>query len=44
MEWIDWYNNARLHSRLDYLTPTEHETAYYAQHLPRRPALTRDGS
>lgn len=21
MEWADWYNNARLHSRLDYLTP-----------------------
>ncbi|WP_370942393.1 IS3 family transposase [Amycolatopsis sp. cg5] len=39
MEWVDWYNNARLHSRLDYLTPVEYETAYYAQHLPRRPAL-----
>ncbi len=24
MEWVDWYNNARL----DYLTPTEYETAY----------------
>ncbi|MGN2638580.1 transposase [Nocardia takedensis] len=39
MEWVDWYNNARLHSRLDYLTPAEYETDYYAQQLPRRPAL-----
>jgi putative transposase len=39
MEWVDWYNNARLHSRLDYLTPVEYESAYYAQHQPRRPAL-----
>ncbi|WP_245547493.1 IS3 family transposase [Nocardia brevicatena] len=39
MEWCDWYNNARLHSRLDYLSPAEYEAAYYAQNLPRRPAL-----
>jgi putative transposase len=39
MEWVDWYNNARLHSRLDYLSPAEYETAYYSQQPPRRPAL-----
>ncbi len=39
MEWVDWYNNARLHSRLGYLTPAEYESAYYAQHQPGRPAL-----
>ena len=39
MEWVDWYNNARLHSRLGYLTPAEYEAAYYAQQPPRRPAL-----
>lgn len=39
MEWVDWYNNARLHSRLGYLSPAEYESAYYAQHSPRRPAL-----
>lgn len=39
MEWADWYNNARLHSRLDYLTPAEYEAAYYSQQSPRRPAL-----
>jgi transposase InsO family protein len=31
MEYIDWYNNHRLHSRLDNLTPEEYEQAYYAQ-------------
>jgi hypothetical protein len=39
MEWVDWYNNARLHSRLDYLSPAECEAAYYSQQPPRRPAL-----
>ena len=39
MEWADWYNNARLHSRLGYLTPAEHEAEYYAQQPPRRPAM-----
>ncbi len=39
MEWVDWYNNARLHSRLGYLTPVEYEHAYYAQHQPRQPAM-----
>lgn len=39
MESFDWYNNARLHSRLGYLTPAEYEAAYYAQQPPRRPAL-----
>ncbi|UGT60377.1 integrase core domain-containing protein [Nocardia asteroides] len=39
IEWCDWYNNAHLHSRLDYLTPAEYEAAYYAQQPPRRPAL-----
>jgi transposase InsO family protein len=28
--WVDWYNNRRLHSSLDYLTPEQFEQAYYA--------------
>jgi putative transposase len=28
--WVDWYNNRRLHSSLDYLTPEEFEQAHYA--------------
>ncbi|WP_442800020.1 IS3 family transposase [Nocardia sp. NBC_01730] len=39
MEWCDWYNNSRLHSRLNYLTPAEYEAAYYSQQPRRRPAL-----
>jgi putative transposase len=30
MEWVDWYNNRRLHSQLDYVPPDEYEAAYYA--------------
>ena len=30
MEWVDWYNNRR-HSQLDYVPPTEYETAYFAR-------------
>lgn len=39
MEWVDWYNNTRFHSRLEYLTPVEYEAAYYAQQQPGPPAL-----
>ena len=31
MEWVDWYNNRRLHSILGYIPPNEFEAAYYAQ-------------
>lgn len=34
--WVDWYNNRRLHSSLDYQTPAEYETAHYAA-LNREP-------
>jgi putative transposase len=30
MEWVDWYNNRRLHSLLNYVPPEECESAYYA--------------
>jgi putative transposase len=30
MNYVDWYNNHRLHSLLDNRTPEEHEQAYYA--------------
>jgi len=30
VEYVDWYNNHRLHSLLNNLTPEEYEQAYYA--------------
>jgi putative transposase len=34
-EYIDWYNNARLHTAIGDIPPAEHEAFYYAQHQPR---------
>lgn len=34
--WVEWYNNARLHSSLGYLTPIEYEHDHYAA-LNREP-------
>ena len=30
LKWVDWYNNARLHSAIGYVTPNEAEEAFYA--------------
>jgi len=29
--WIDWYNQKRQHSAINYVSPTEFEMAYYEQ-------------
>ncbi|MEU1037008.1 IS3 family transposase, partial [Streptomyces mirabilis] len=29
-EYIDWFNQRRLHGELGHVTPAEHEAAYYA--------------
>ncbi|MBU8855756.1 MULTISPECIES: integrase core domain-containing protein [unclassified Micromonospora] len=34
-EWVDWYNNQRLHSATGHLPPTEYESMFYAQPQPR---------
>lgn len=28
-EWVNWYNNDRLHSALEHQTPEEYEQSYY---------------
>jgi len=38
LEWVWWWNNARLHGELDYRTPTEIEQAYYADQETPLPA------
>ncbi len=30
-EYVDWYNNDRLHGELDHVPPVEYETSYYAK-------------
>jgi putative transposase len=52
LNWVWWFNNTRIHSALDYVTPVEYESAYYAHnnvqpdHKSGEPALhqTRDES
>jgi putative transposase len=35
--WVEWWNNARLHSTLDYVPPAEHEAAHYASITASQP-------
>ncbi|WP_145969091.1 integrase core domain-containing protein, partial [Streptomyces hyaluromycini] len=34
-EWVDWFNNQRLHTAIGDIPPHEHETNYYAQLQPQ---------
>lgn len=34
LEYINWFNTARLHGELDHLTPREFEEAHYRRHTP----------
>ncbi|MDH6436013.1 putative transposase [Streptomyces sp. SAI-144] len=34
-EWVDWFNNQRLHTSIGDIPPHEHETNYYAQRQPQ---------
>jgi putative transposase len=38
MEWVDWFNNRRLHSVLNYVPPEEYEATYYSQTQGSQPA------
>jgi putative transposase len=37
--WVHWFNTARLHSALNYMTPIEYEQDYYRQNNPRQQPL-----
>lgn len=39
MGWVDWFNERRLHSILDYLTPDEFEEFYYSQEPALHPEM-----
>lgn len=40
LSWVHWFNEHRLHSSIDYMTPVEKESEYYRQNnLQCQPAL-----
>ncbi|OLT17730.1 hypothetical protein BJF80_16320 [Serinicoccus sp. CUA-874] len=43
-EWVDWYNNRRLHGELGHVPPTEYETNHYAAHQAGSPEPATHGS
>jgi putative transposase len=40
IEWIDWYNTARLHGEIGHVPPAEHEALWHAQNTPATMAIT----
>ena len=42
VEWVGWYNHARLHSALDHVPPVEYE-ALYARQDDASPSLMMSG-
>lgn len=38
-EWVDWYNQRRLHGVLGHVPPAEYEAAYWAAHLTAKHAV-----
>jgi hypothetical protein len=44
LEWVDWFNIRRLHTRLGDIPPAEHEAADYRQNLASTTLETREPS
>jgi putative transposase len=44
LEWVDWFNNRRLHTELGDTPPAEHETNHYRQNPVVTTAETRESS
>lgn len=42
LSWVHWFNENRLHSSIDYLTPIEAEQQYYRQINPRQQPLSEE--
>ena len=40
IEWIDWYNSARLHGEIGHIPPLEHEANWRHAHTPATMAIT----
>ncbi len=36
LEWIDWWNNSRLHERIGHVPPAEKEAMYYSENLTEK--------
>ncbi|CAM3860517.1 hypothetical protein GCM10009799_04870 [Nocardiopsis rhodophaea] len=43
-EWVDWYNNTRLHGEIGYVPPVEYEAAYYTQNTLEPQVTPMNGS
>nr|WP_286189438.1 IS3 family transposase [Sanguibacter hominis] len=44
LEWVDWFNNRRLHTELGHVTPAEREADFYQQQPVATMAATREPS
>ncbi|WP_434062034.1 IS3 family transposase [Actinotalea lenta] len=44
LEWVDWFNNRRLHTELGDIPPSEHETNHYRQTTTSTTLATREPS
>jgi putative transposase len=40
LSWVHWFNENRLHSSLNYVTPAEHEQTYYRENNSRQQTLS----
>ena len=44
LEWVDWFNNRRLHSELGDVPPAEREAEFYRQQMVATLVATREPS
>lgn len=44
LEYVDWFNNRRLHAELGDIPPAEHEANYYRQHPASTTLETKEPS